>query len=59
MAPGEDSLRVQPSPPVRSAASGPLQAVQVIEPRHREDLCIDAAAALEDRVGILTPIDPR
>ena len=35
------------------------QAVQVIGPRYREDLCLDAAAALEDRVGILTPIDPR
>ena len=35
------------------------QAVQVIGPRYREDLCLDAAAALEDRVGIITPIDPR
>lgn len=35
------------------------QAVQVIGPRYREDLCLDAAAAIEDRVGILTPIDPR
>jgi len=35
------------------------QAVQVVGPRYREDLCLDAAAALEDRVGILTPIDPR
>jgi amidase len=35
------------------------QAVQVIGPRYREDLCLDAAAALEDRLGILTPIDPR
>jgi amidase len=35
------------------------QAVQVIGPRYREDLCLDAAAALEDRVGILMPIDPR
>lgn len=34
------------------------QAVQVIGPRYREDLCLDVAAALEDRVGILTPIDP-
>jgi len=34
------------------------QAVQVIGPRYREDLCLDAAAALEDRVGIITPIDP-
>lgn len=35
------------------------QAVQVIGPRYREDLCIDAAAAIEDQVGIITPIDPR
>jgi Asp-tRNA(Asn)/Glu-tRNA(Gln) amidotransferase A subunit family amidase len=35
------------------------QAVQVIGPRYREDLCLDAAAALENRVGIFTPIDPR
>jgi amidase len=35
------------------------QAVQVIGPRYREDLCLDAAAAIEERVGILTPIDPQ
>jgi amidase len=35
------------------------QAVQVIGPRYREDLCLDAAAALEERLGIITPIDPR
>jgi amidase len=35
------------------------QAVQVIGPRYREDLCLDAASALEERLGILTPIDPR
>jgi amidase len=35
------------------------QSVQVIGPRYREDLCLDAAAALKDRVGIITPIDPR
>jgi amidase len=35
------------------------QAVQLIGPRYREDLCLDAAAALEDRLGIITPIDPR
>lgn len=34
------------------------QGVQVIGPRYREDLCLDAAAAVEDRVGIITPIDP-
>jgi amidase len=35
------------------------QSVQVIGPRYREDLCLDAAAALEDRLGIITPIDPQ
>jgi amidase len=34
------------------------QAVQVIGPRYREDLCLDAAAAIEDRLGTITPIDP-
>jgi amidase len=35
------------------------QAVQLIGPRYREDLCLDAAQALEERLGIITPIDPR
>ena len=35
------------------------QSVQVIGPRYREDLCLDAAAALEDRGGVATPADPR
>lgn len=35
------------------------QVVQVIGPRYREDLCLDAAGAIEDRLGIITPIDPR
>jgi amidase len=39
-------------------AGGLPQAVQLIGPRYREDLCLDAAAALEDRFGIITPIDP-
>ena len=42
-----------------SIGDGLPQSVQVIGPRYREDLCLDAAAALEDRVGIITPIDPR
>jgi amidase len=40
-------------------ADGLPQSVQVIGPRYREDLCLDAAAAIEDRLGVLTPIDPR
>ncbi|MGE5829887.1 MAG: amidase [Micromonosporaceae bacterium] len=35
------------------------QAVQIIGPRYREDLCLDAAEAIEDRLGIITPIEPR
>jgi amidase len=35
------------------------QSVQLIGPRYREDLCLDAAAALEAVVGTITPIDPR
>ncbi|MGI5148755.1 amidase [Plantactinospora sp. CA-294935] len=33
-------------------------AVQVIGPRFREDLCLDAAAAIEARIPPLSPIDP-
>jgi amidase len=39
--------------------NGLPQAVQVIGPPYREDLCLDAAAAIEDRCGTITPIDPR
>jgi amidase len=39
--------------------AGLPQSVQLIGPRHREDLCLDAAAALEGQTGIITPIDPR
>ena len=35
------------------------QAVQVIGPPYREDLCLDAAAALETNLGAITPINPR
>jgi amidase len=40
-------------------AGGLPQVVQVIGPRYREDLCLDAAAALEQALGVLTPIDPQ
>ena len=40
-------------------AEGLPQGVQLIGGRFREDLCLDAAAAIEERLGILTPIDPR
>ena len=38
---------------------GPPTGVQIIGPRFREDLCLDAAAAVEAGAGSLTPIDPR
>jgi amidase len=40
-------------------ADGLPRGVQVIGPRYREDLCLDAGEALEQRLGVLTPIDPR
>ncbi|MEU7859925.1 amidase [Nonomuraea sp. NPDC049141] len=40
-------------------AGGLPQAVQIIGPRFREDLCLDAAAAIEAGTPSLTPIDPR
>jgi amidase len=40
-------------------ANGLPQGVQVIGPRFREDLCLDAAEAIESRLGTLTPIEPR
>jgi amidase len=35
------------------------QAVQIIGPRFREDLCLDAAAVVGAATEALTPIDPR
>ena len=35
------------------------QVVQVIGPRYRGDLCLDAAGMIEDILGIITPINPR
>ena len=32
--------------------------VQLIAGRYREDLCLDAAEAIERRAGVLTPVDP-
>jgi hypothetical protein len=40
-------------------ADGLPQAVQVIGPRHREDLCLDAGQAIEASLGIITLTDPR
>lgn len=49
-----------PSVAVPIGAEGGLpQVVQIIAPRFREDLCLEAAEAIEARTGRLTPIDPR
>lgn len=34
------------------------QGVQLIGARYREDLCLDAAECIEQRAGVITPIDP-
>ncbi len=39
-------------------ADGLPQVVEVIGGRYREDLCLEAAQAIEDALGIITPIDP-
>ncbi|MEU2506416.1 amidase [Streptomyces sp. NPDC007863] len=40
-------------------ADGLPTGVQVVGRAFREDLCLDAAQAIEDRLGVLAPIDPR
>ena len=40
-------------------AGGLPMGVQIMAARFREDLCLDAAAAIEARAGVLTPIDPK
>jgi amidase len=40
-------------------ADGLPQAIQVISPRYREDLFLDAGQAIEASLGIITPIVPR
>jgi amidase len=42
-----------------SVANGFPTGVQVIGDLFREDLCLNAAEAIEQHVGVLTPIDPR
>jgi len=39
-------------------SGGLPRSVQVIGARYREDLCLDAAEAIERRLGTITPIDP-
>jgi Asp-tRNA(Asn)/Glu-tRNA(Gln) amidotransferase A subunit family amidase len=49
-----------PAVTVPAGCEGGLpQGVQVIGPRFREDLCLDAAEAIEERTAPLTPISPR
>ncbi|MER6910349.1 amidase [Streptomyces sp. NPDC000594] len=40
-------------------ADGLPTGVQIVGRAFREDLCLDAAQAIEDRLGVLTPVDPR
>ncbi|MFE9331014.1 amidase [Streptomyces sp. NPDC006925] len=40
-------------------ADGLPLGVQLVGRAFREDLCLDAAQAVEDRLGVLTPLDPR
>ncbi len=40
-------------------ANGFATGVQVIGDLFREDLCLNAAEAIEQSVGVVTPIDPR
>lgn len=49
-----------PAAVVNAGVDGGLpQGVQLIADRYREDLCLDAAEAVETALGIATPIDPR
>ncbi|MFF0742812.1 amidase [Streptomyces sp. NPDC004111] len=40
-------------------ADGLPTGVQIVGRAFREDLCLAAAQAVEDRLGVLTPVDPR
>ncbi|MGW1766193.1 amidase [Streptomyces sp. NPDC002073] len=40
-------------------AGGLPTGVQIVGRAFREDLCLTAAQAVEDRLGVLTPVDPR
>jgi amidase len=49
-----------PAVSVPTGLAGALpMGVQLIGPRFREDLLLDAAAVIESRCPPLTPIDPR
>ncbi len=40
-------------------AAGLPQGVQVVAGMYREDLCLEAAQRIEERLGVLTPLAPR
>jgi amidase len=40
-------------------ANGLPTGVQIMGTLFRDDLCLDAAQAVEQEIGVLTPIDPR
>lgn len=40
-------------------SGGLPQGVQIIGGRYREDLCLAAGQAIEERLGVVTPIEPR
>jgi amidase len=39
-------------------SDGLPQGVQLIGPRYGESVCLEAAQAIEDQLGVITPIDP-
>ncbi|MBE7520022.1 MAG: hypothetical protein HS107_12330 [Thermoflexaceae bacterium] len=39
-------------------ANGLPQGVQIIGNRYREDLCLAAGQEIEERLGVVTPVDP-
>jgi amidase len=43
--------------PTGNASSGLPLGVQIIGDRFREDMCLDAAEAVEQKLGVITPID--
>jgi amidase len=42
-----------------AVANGLAQGAQIIAGRYREDLCLAAGQAIEERLGVVTPIEPR
>jgi hypothetical protein len=42
-----------------TGAYGYFRWIKAFGPRYCEDMCLDAAAALEDKLGVITPMDAR